>query len=662
MPMPAAGSQSPAERLPSQTPVPSQLPIKDKALDSIEERFNAIKFKFNENTEPQPSQAKLKELKSEVLNLEKEVEREIINLKNKLISSDQAIAKLMDNNKDLISALNYKNQKEYIELSKIKYIGKFLADLKHKPSKKNQKKIESFSKEIEIINSSYNNDGEKLYNLMKNLTKKLNEYEEAAKPAATGQRPEPTNPTETITPPKETWTGRMKKTAGKVLNAISSSHNSTADSTLNPSQESSAPSAKNTRKSAATNTQKPDLAVSASGPEKSVNSLDQQPPDFATSEIGLRMAYNRIVGNRNLTGESLEGMSHYDGLNSVKHDVETFAQQKKDDPVTYPHLKEIARKLEYATTIAGRLDKVTPETINNPAIKKPTGAVEKFGSLLNAAFSEGPVEQDSFKTIVSDIHQDISKLKKGEEIIIPGGFFKKIQGKGEGHAVLYSIKRQDDGNFSFTIINTGDGAATHKGLWDQFEMFATDQSSDLQIDKINPSNLSDKFLEDLLGQMISNPSNSMDSVNAIIKDNLFIMNRRKPSNLSKGSTHDLQTHGTCAHSSVCSWVESALSKSAKNPEVLKAEFNLHLAKSGLQILESQGMKTRGGVLGAGMTNLQVNENGKLIDGNSTARKNKITGKITKVNGKAIVSRLIDIAKDEIGNRQKKLDKVTEKHG
>jgi len=85
--------------------------------------------------------------------------------------------------------------------------------------------------------------------------------------------------------------------------------------------------------------------------------------------------------------------------------------------------------------------------------------VESCNKLVEYHTRIKTLNADSELTLLAlDIHQDIKNLKKGEYLLMPGGW---TNDKG-GHAIIYQYSIDDNGDLLFTIDNSGSGLNFHE--------------------------------------------------------------------------------------------------------------------------------------------------------------------------------------------------------
>ncbi len=287
-------------------------------------------------------------------------------------------------------------------------------------------------------------------------------------------------------------------------------------------------------------TLKKDIAADASN-------IDHAKPSSSTADIKSRLkaVYCRLVKTE--LPSTLEGNSHSSSISSLSTDIEGFS-----------------KLCEGINTAA------------DAAIKLLHGVKEKLDFATEITNSANPVHL---------VQKKIEQLKTGEEMVIPGGY---ATDKG-GHAVMYSIRRDSDNSFSFTVINTGEGSDIASSVISRLRSEFVDDTRDKVIKNVTKEQLEDdNFLKPLLvdfhkktpdnmtakGSKVH--SNSMELIFKHLRERLATEGRT----IEEGRRHPLQINGTCTHDSTCSWIESVLP-----PELFKA-FEVYMAGSALNVLRT----------------------------------------------------------------------------
>ncbi len=184
--------------------------------------------------------------------------------------------------------------------------------------------------------------------------------------------------------------------------------------------------------------------------------------------------YYGVVLNSSLMKETekLEGMTFNKILPLECKMIEQY-QKKQTDIEKSEKYQQIREEVSFASTLA-----------------------ERMGSNKNPA-----------KLIFDRLKQ----MKPGEHLAIPGGFSGSPMG---GHAVMYLVKKESGGEFSFTVINTGEGIAPHH------EKKSNNHYYDYKIAAIQEEDFTEQFWTQLMdfniGNIDPNERNPMDLVYAQI--------------------------------------------------------------------------------------------------------------------------------------------------
>lgn len=281
----------------------------------------------------------------------------------------------------------------------------------------------------------------------------------------------------------------------------------------------------------------------------------------------LREAYARLIGNK-LLPSNLEGSLRDSSLQSVRSELNDFVKLFRPlfDEETILQFRKINEKLVFAEKTALDLAFINRVKLK-PKFHSPEDRKKHYQMIL----------ADCSYEIQSKLHH----LPIGEEIIIPGGYTSESNVEDKyaiiGHAVLYSIRRQENGKYTFTLINTGEGSGALSGLVSILRGLFSGKFCDYVIEDLDLDQLQSSFFIQLLEQQISEKDHSIEKLFKIIIDHLLDGDVKK---IKEGREHGIQTNGTCTHESIFSWLESVLS-----PEIFHC-FNLYTHGTGLHRLQS----------------------------------------------------------------------------
>ena len=152
-----------------------------------------------------------------------------------------------------------------------------------------------------------------------------------------------------------------------------------------------------------------------------------------------------------------------------------------------------------------------------------------------------------------NIHKDIKSLKKGEYLLMPGGW-KNVKG---GHAIIYQYSIDDNGDLLFTINNSGSGLNFHEKKSDpEKELYNPILSYKIPANQINNESLRE-FIQETIIPMApqlktmykQEPENLYQKVFpklAYLKSNIIQSNEVKTDHWYTGG----QLSGTCAQRSL----------------------------------------------------------------------------------------------------------------
>lgn len=273
-----------------------------------------------------------------------------------------------------------------------------------------------------------------------------------------------------------------------------------------------------------------------------------------------REAYFRLPGKKANTS-ILEGSTYSRSLMTIKDDVGNFRSGFEVilGEGEKAALQAAGSKLEFAENLSRKIEVIGRS-------KNPTKE-----------------DNDRLNDVVFDIQNQVRSLQPGEEMLIPGGYLDRTG----GHAVIYSIKKQDSGKLSFTIHNTGDGSNLALNLIDlvtnEFLDFIN-KAVDSTILGIDEQNLINPlFLRQLIQQRTKpnsttedNPTHSMEQIFKLVKKNLKVGRATSET----GKSHPLQVNGTCTHDSVTCWLQSNLEES------LFEQLDSYMIGSGMRYVTS----------------------------------------------------------------------------
>lgn len=203
----------------------------------------------------------------------------------------------------------------------------------------------------------------------------------------------------------------------------------------------------------------------------------------------------------------------------------------------------------------------------------------RFG-FLGSAIADSLLER-----LIVDFYSKIEQMPIGSHLLLPGGYTGKlnqvvIRDKKEpqsfGHRVLYEVKKELEGTYSFRIINTGEGVGHLNALKTIFGI----KIQDLAYTNLSIKDLSSSFIRQLLKYQITTTgpklgASSMSKVNTYIHKRL----KKGANQTYQGKKHRLQRKGVCTVKSLSSWLHGELE------EPLYWRFKTFIAEEHLKSLQ-----------------------------------------------------------------------------
>ncbi len=169
-------------------------------------------------------------------------------------------------------------------------------------------------------------------------------------------------------------------------------------------------------------------------------------------------------------------------------------------------------------------------------------------SLAELKFTRNVYFSDHAQRIVRRINELPEKTEDiRHAVIIPGGSVH--------HAVLYVVERSTTGNFSFKIVNTGQGSTESMDLIDESGVIYPSQKDavvDIQYTDLTTEQLSQTFFENLERYKTTK---KMSEVNAYIEKQLL---KAGHSNLRIAREHKEQHNGTCSLKCLMAYIRERL--------------------------------------------------------------------------------------------------------
>lgn len=186
-----------------------------------------------------------------------------------------------------------------------------------------------------------------------------------------------------------------------------------------------------------------------------------------------------------------------------------------------------------------------------------------------------PEHLSNISKMTADVCLDkINKLKAGERLFLPGGYEVQKTKGAEGHSVVYVIQKENNGNFSFDVINTGEGIVFSNILWKPNGPFRS-LTKDVKYENIPGDILSHDFFQKLNTFNLDAKEPSMKGPLCFL-EKIFGKNRKT----TNGREHRTQGKGSCVYKSLSSTAKKIL------PRKMFLDFKVWLTEQ-----EIQKMKT-----------------------------------------------------------------------
>lgn len=257
----------------------------------------------------------------------------------------------------------------------------------------------------------------------------------------------------------------------------------------------------------------------------------------------LKESYFRVIGQHKMSSKILEGSINSRSMKSIRDDIKKFKIRFKNQLTTaqLAQLDDIYQNLKDAQKLALE---ISFDQIRNQWSKEI--------SVFESAAHENNNHELRLADVAYSMQKKMPLLEKNERMIIPGG----CHYGDSGHAIIFEVKRENNGTYTFTIVNTGDGVGEFDGLlYNLWHGFITRKFCDYTVKNLSLNQISDlDFLTDLIKPLSSleQGESIKDSFQPII-DHLL---EGHTDRFEHGRQHSIQTNGTCTHDSVMSWIES----------------------------------------------------------------------------------------------------------
>lgn len=264
------------------------------------------------------------------------------------------------------------------------------------------------------------------------------------------------------------------------------------------------------------------------------NQFDQLESNYIKNPIHLmRRFYMKVLETEDINSFrnfELDGYTQSGALYSYLEDLKKYREQMIAQNLSpSKKLNILINEIEFAYKIS-LTNRVNPN--NNTALKI----------------------KDS---IIDEIHQRIVELPTSNSI---GGPCVLIPGGHKRHGVMYKIEKEQNGTFSFTIINTGESSdlnylSSAWGILTKNRLIV----QDIVYKNLTKNDLSEGFILNLLNEKL-HPN--MESINNMLHE--YFM-RSHEVEWEYGRKHNAQLKGSCAFKNVSSVIHEKLGDREYNP-------------------------------------------------------------------------------------------------
>lgn len=293
---------------------------------------------------------------------------------------------------------------------------------------------------------------------------------------------------------------------------------------------------------------KPQLEAHHSIALKSLQTTAQK--DLESVNTQMKLAAFSLAGSNELRGKSVEGINPYIAICAIRSKLEAFYEKLKSIPsdeniqMEIRKVEEIIRKISYAAKISEKME-----------------FVQRLGR-----------KECHFSDLAFEISEDVRKLSVGDSLLLPGAY---LNIEGGGHAVLFEIKHDVPGKYSFRVVNTGDGILELDQVFGILKAAITDEVQDYitsghDLNKIANRNFLTKILKNTC---IPQADASAKKMLQPIIDHLLNGEIKK---MEKSEPHFIQTNGSCSYDCLVAWIEGQLGK------MMADFFELFILKTDLE--------------------------------------------------------------------------------
>ncbi len=129
-------------------------------------------------------------------------------------------------------------------------------------------------------------------------------------------------------------------------------------------------------------------------------------------------------------------------------------KSKYEESTWLGHGADIEEVLEHNNDYLDAYQEKNRENLTSKENEALTQISKELADAKELANDMSSKEADKHTQLPGKIIRRIKNLKPGQCVLIPGGYSNQGQ---SGHSVMYAVEKRPDGQFTFTVINTGEG-------------------------------------------------------------------------------------------------------------------------------------------------------------------------------------------------------------
>lgn len=300
----------------------------------------------------------------------------------------------------------------------------------------------------------------------------------------------------------------------------------------------------------------------------------------------LKHFFLGILDSMNMSMTALDGMSTSQAVFWYMEHLKAFLAVHKTgskySKVELDQLSSFIQHLEFASDLNYLNDSYVNSSVKEwqrHLLNNPKTTLKELQTVSLIAVQKLPLRAAMIELITAQI----DALQPGERLLLPGGYACESKTPGihiSGHAVVYSISRDKQGDYKFLIVNTGEGSVQNsntsdmfKNMLKYFKSFITNKYcprttiQDIEFHQIKRQELSEMFIGSLLDKGLCNQVKSMQDIHNFLEAS-FGKNKLSP----LGRLHKAQNHGSCSHKCISASAKALL------PAKLYLEFKVWMTE------------------------------------------------------------------------------------